>query len=107
MKRKHKGKYIFKIIHSDICGPLQTHMHIRCIYFTTLIDDKSRFIIIYLLKHKWEAFEIFKKKIKAQTNKKIKILESNNGGEYKLNDFNIFCQDHGIKRQFTTPYNFQ
>jgi transposase InsO family protein len=49
----------------------------------------------------------FKKQVKAKTNKKIKILQSNNGGEYKSNDFNIFCQDHGIKRQFTTPYSFQ
>jgi transposase InsO family protein len=62
------------------------------------------------LKHKSEAFENFqhfKKQVKTQTHKKIKTLQLDNGGEYKSNDFNIFCQDHGITRQFTTPYNLQ
>jgi hypothetical protein len=26
-----------------------------------------------------------------KTNKKIKVLQSNNGREYKSNEFNIFC----------------
>ncbi len=63
-----------------------------------------------MLKHKSEAFEKFqhfKKQIITQTHKKIKILQLDNGGEYKSNDFNIFCQDHGITRQFTTPYSLQ
>jgi transposase InsO family protein len=45
---------------------------------------------IYLLKHKSEAFEKFqhlKKQVETQTHKKIKILWSDNGSEYKSNDF--------------------
>jgi hypothetical protein len=30
-----------------------------------------------------------------------------NGGEYKSNNFHIFCQDRGITRQFTIPYSPQ
>jgi transposase InsO family protein len=62
------------------------------------------------LKHKSEAFEKFqhfKKQVKAKTRKKIKILQLDNGGEYKSNDFNIFCQDHGITKQFIIPYILQ
>jgi len=93
---------ILEIIHSDICGPFQTHIHIGCTYFITFIDDKSRYTTIYFLKLKLETFEKFqhfKKQIETQTHKKIKILQLDNGGEYKFNDFNIFCQDHGITRQ--------
>jgi hypothetical protein len=50
---------ILEIIHSDICGCLQTHIHIGCTYFITFIDDKSRYTTIYLLKHKLESFEKF------------------------------------------------
>jgi hypothetical protein len=84
---------ILEIIHSDICGPFQTHIHIRCTYFITFIDDKSRYTTIYLLKHKLEAFEKFqhfKKQVETQTHKKIKILQLDNGGEYKSSNFHIF-----------------
>jgi transposase InsO family protein len=38
---------------------------------------------------------------------KIKILRSDNGGEYTSKEFVNFCKDVGIKRELTTPYNPQ
>jgi hypothetical protein len=35
-----RGTKILKIIQSDVCGPFQTHIHTRCLYFITFIDDK-------------------------------------------------------------------
>ncbi len=35
------------------------------------------------------------------------MLRNDNGGEYKSNGFNIFCQNHGIQCQFTTPHTLQ
>jgi transposase InsO family protein len=37
----------------------------------------------------------------------IKVLRSNNGGDYTSNDFKIFCTHEGIKREMTFPYNTQ
>ena len=37
------------------------------------------------------------------TGKKIKVLRSDNGGEYV--DFIDFCAKEGIRRDWTTPYN--
>ena len=39
--------------------------------------------------------------------RKIKTLRSDNGGEYTSNEFGNFCKDVGIKRELTTPYNPQ
>ena len=38
---------------------------------------------------------------------KIKILRSDNGGEYNSKEFNQYCKQHGIKRQFSAPYTPQ
>ena len=39
--------------------------------------------------------------------KRIKILRSDNGGEYTSTEFNDFCKEAGIKRELTVPYNPQ
>ena len=35
------------------------------------------------------------------TGKRVKILRSDNGGEYVSNEFQQFCNERGIQRQFT------
>jgi hypothetical protein len=49
----------------------------------------------------------FKYLIKNIFERKIKILRSDNGGEYTSKEFVSFCRDVGIKRELTTPYNPQ
>jgi transposase InsO family protein len=39
--------------------------------------------------------------------RKIKILRSDNGGKYTSKEFMNFCRDVGIKRELNTPYNPQ
>jgi hypothetical protein len=56
-------------------------------------------LLLYPIKHKLEAFDKFL--VENQINKRIKNLQLDNGGKYKLNAFNLYYQKHGIKRQFT------
>ena len=39
-----------------------------------------------------------------QTEKKIKVLRTDNGGEFCSKEFEEFCKKCGIARQKTTPY---
>ncbi len=39
----------------------------------------------------FDKFKQYKEYVKTKTNKKIKMLRSNIGGEYKSNDFINFC----------------
>ena len=48
-----------EIMHSDICGPMQTTSIRGCKYFLTFIDDYSIKTWVYFLKHKYDAFSYF------------------------------------------------
>ena len=52
---------LLAIIHTDVCGPMNTEAHGGYRYFLTFTDDLSRYGYIYLMKHKSETFEKFKK----------------------------------------------
>ena len=54
-------------------------------YFMTFIDDYSRKVWVYFLKHKDEALSVFKTfvtLVENQSGKKLKCLRTDNGGEY-------------------------
>jgi transposase InsO family protein len=80
------------------------------VYYVSFIDDYSRKTWVYFLKSKDEVFDKFKEfkpLIENLSERKIKILKSDNGGEYTSKEFVNFCKDAGIKRKLTTPYNPQ
>jgi transposase InsO family protein len=62
------------------------------------------------LKYKSEAFKIFKQfktLVEKQSGHYIKVLRIGRGGEYTSNEFLNFCEEHGIKKKFTTRYKPQ
>ena len=55
----------------------------------------------------FNKFKEFKALIENLFVRKIKILRSDNGGEYTSKEIVKFCKDVGIKRELATPYNPQ
>jgi transposase InsO family protein len=49
----------------------------------------------------------FKVQVENLTERKIKVLRSDNGGEYTSKDFNNFYIEAWIKREYTITYNPQ
>ena len=45
--------------------------------------------------------------VENQSRKKIKVLRSDNGGEYTYGGFIDFCSEVGIKSEFVVLYNMQ
>jgi hypothetical protein len=79
-------------------------------YYLIFIDNYSRKTWLYLLKTKYEVFnkfQEFKAEIENLTNKKIKMLRTDNGGEYTSKEFVAFFKSTGIRRELTVPYNPQ
>ncbi|KAJ0522113.1 putative RNA-directed DNA polymerase [Helianthus annuus] len=99
-----------QLVHSDICGPMQTSSIRGCKYFITFIDDFSRKIWVYFLKLKSEAlyhFKTFKSLVENQMDQKIKCIRTDRGGEYCGSEFQEFLREKGIQHQLTTSYTPQ
>ena len=47
------------LIHSDVCGPLSVNSIGGSRYFVTFIDNFSRYIVVYPMKHKSEVHQKF------------------------------------------------
>eukprot|EP01018_Ginkgo_biloba_P038757 Gb_28556 [translate_table: standard] len=79
-------------------------------YFMTFIDDFSRRVWVYFLRSKsqaFNAFKEFKQEAENQCNMKIKVLRSYNGGGFTSKECAHFCNQYGIRRQFSAPYTPQ
>ena len=90
---EHRASEFLDLIHSDVCGPTSTLSLSGQEYYVTFIDDFSRKTWIYFLKTKGEVFARFKEfkaLVENQTGKKIKVLRSDNGGEFTSNEFRDF-----------------
>jgi transposase InsO family protein len=99
-----------EIVHSDVCGPMRTTSLDVARYFVTYIDDFSRKVCVYLLKSKGECLEKFKEfkaLVEKQSEYKIKVFRSDNGGEYISKGFQGFLKAHDIEKQTSTPYRPQ
>ena len=59
VKKSYKARTPLEIMHSDICGPMQTTSIGGWKYFLTFVDDYSRKTWVYFLKHKYDAFSYF------------------------------------------------
>ena len=76
---------ILDYIHSYLWGPAQTTSLGGNSYFLSIIDDFSRRVWVYVLKHKDHVFEKFKEwksLVENQTGKKVKKLRTDNGLEF-------------------------
>jgi hypothetical protein len=77
------------------------------LYYVVFIDDNSQKTWIYFLKNKdgvLAKFQEFKDHVENLTRRKIKVLRSNNGGEYTSKDLNNLCIKAWIEREYIVPY---
>eukprot|EP00253_Pinus_taeda_P002521 PITA_02521 len=78
-----RTKQILELVHSDVFGPVKV---------PSLVFDR---------------FKEFKALVENQTKKKIKVLRTDNDGEFCSKEFEEFCKKCGIARKKTTPYTPQ
>ena len=108
--RSHESTEILQLVHSDIAGPFRVQSLGGAKYFVTFIDDFSRKTWVYFMTSKdqvFEKFKLFLHESERLSGKKLRILCSDNGGEYKSKIFLSYCANAGIIRQYSQPYTPQ
>ena len=71
-------------------------------YFITFIDDFTRYGHVYLIFHKSEVLDCFRRYIdlvENQLDQKIKTLKIDRGREYLSEQFKDLCDEKGIGTQ--------
>jgi hypothetical protein len=92
---------ILQLVHSDVFGLVLVPSLGKYVYYVSFIDDFLRKTWIYFLRKKSEVFDRFKEfkaLVENQTEKRFKVLGTDNGGEFSGNEFEEFCKKCGIAR---------
>ena len=110
VRRVLQSSGILDLVHSEVSGRMSSPSLSGFQYYVLFIDDYSRKTWIFFMKTKDEVFkrfQEFKALVENQTGRKIKVLRSDNGGEYTSGEFVDFCVREGIKKELNVPYNPQ
>lgn len=105
-KSENRAKGVLHLVHSDLCGAMQTATPSGKKYMVTFIDDFSKYTVVELLREKSETFEKFKEYVemcKTMFNSKPKFIRTDRGGEYMDNDFIKYMKAEGIQYNRTAP----
>lgn len=95
-----RAKIIVELVHNDAFRPMVVPSLGGYRYYVSFINNFSRMTWLYFMKaRKLEVFENFlefRALVENQTNKRIKVSITNNGGEFCGKKFDQLCRQHSI-----------
>ncbi|CAI5993142.1 unnamed protein product [Closterium sp. NIES-64] len=99
------------LVHMDVVGPTRAPSLSGSRYFLTIVDDHTRAVWVYPLKTKGEvAAAVLKEwmpRAQRESGHKVKVIRTDNGGEFIGAVFEAVLKKKGIQHQLTVPYNPQ
>ncbi|GJP35887.1 hypothetical protein CLOM_g20430 [Closterium sp. NIES-68] len=95
------------LVHMDVVGPTRAPSLSGSRYFLTIVDDHTRAVWVCPLKSKGEvAVAVLKEwmpRAQRECGHKVKVIRSDNGGEFIGADFEGELKRKGIQHQLTRP----
>ena len=96
---------ILQLVHTDQAEPIEPADLNGNKYTVSFTDDSSGVVFVYFTKNKGDAALATEKFIAdSSPNGKIKILRSDNGLEFNLNDFLSLLRRNDIKHATSSPH---
>ena len=99
-----------ELIHSDLCGPMQSRSLGGFRYFMLFVNNYTKFMTVYFLKSKDEAasqcphFKAAVENFLSDKGYQTKVIRIDGGGEYSSGEFQRELKNSGIEWQVTVPY---
>ena len=100
---------LLDLLHVDLMGPTRTESMGGKRYIMVLVNDFSRYSWVEFLREKLEACDKMERLCKRLQNEKgvpivkIRSDHGNHGKEFENAKFEAFCNEHGIKKEFSAP----
>ncbi|WVZ63254.1 hypothetical protein U9M48_012899 [Paspalum notatum var. saurae] len=91
----------------DIVGPARVASVSGKWYVLAVVDDFSRFLWVFFMEFKDEAFGFVRDlvlRLRNESHKAMRALRSDNGDEFRNFRFENFSHDLGLEHQFSSPY---
>jgi hypothetical protein len=107
---KYRADKALELVHGDLCGPIKPVTPGGRRYFLLLVDDATRYMWVVLLTAKLEASSAIKciqAAAEKEWGRKLRVLRTDNGGEFTAAEFAAYCTDEGITRHFSATYTPQ
>jgi transposase InsO family protein len=107
---KYRVDNTLELVHDDLCGPIKPATPDGRHYFLLLIDDATCYMWVVLLTAKSEAssvLEHIQAAAEKECGRKLRVLRTDNRGEFTMAEFTAYCADEGITRHFSAPYTPQ
>jgi transposase InsO family protein len=99
-----------ELLHMDLFIPTTYRSVDGNSYGLVVVDDYSRYTWVFFLSDISNVFSIFKgfaKRAKNEFEFKIKKIRSDNGFEFKNSRIEDYCDEKGIKHEFSAKYTPQ
>lgn len=104
--REDRSKECGRIIHADVCGPIDKSIG-GSAYFVVFKDDYSHMRFVHFLKHKSEVcgrIKAFIRLSEKECGHRIKMLQTDNGTEFVNECVTGLLEENGIRHRKTVPY---
>ncbi|WVZ58471.1 hypothetical protein U9M48_008744 [Paspalum notatum var. saurae] len=93
--------YPGELLHMDTVGPARVASVSGKWYVRVVVDDFSRFLRVFFMEFKDEAFGFVRDlvlRLRNESHKAMRAIRSDNGGEFRNSRFENFCHDRRTNR---------
>jgi transposase InsO family protein len=109
-KSSFRVKERLELVHRDLCGPMTPATPGGRRDFLLLVDDLSRYMWVVVRGSKGDVVNAIRRAqdaAEAECGHKLRVLCTDNIGEFMATEFTSYCADESVQRHYSASYSPQ